>query len=131
MKIPKIKMPRFKMPAKKWIVFSIVSASSAVLALVCLVLFSSSGKSLRSQQAASVWTGDSGQKYAQISVFAPSDGGLDTGKIMGFRQKVTEATADTTAKKSSSPQFYDTYLLQLSRRFFWSDQMLLLSSNLC
>lgn len=103
MKIPKIKMPRFKMPAKKWIVFSIVSASSAVLALVCLVLFSSSGKSLRSQQAASVWAGDSGQKYAQISVFAPSDGGLDTGKIMGFRQKVTEATADTTAKNVVNP----------------------------
>jgi len=91
MKIPKIKI---KKPPKKWLIFASVSLLSAVLAVVCLAMFNSAGRSLRSQNAASVWAGKSGVKYAQISVFAPA-GSLDTGKIAGFRQKIKSSVSDT------------------------------------
>jgi hypothetical protein len=91
MKIPKIKI---KKPPKKWLIFASVSLLSALLAVVCLAMFNSAGRSLRSQNAASAWAGKSGVKYAQISVFAPA-GSIDTGKIAGFRQKIKSSVSDT------------------------------------
>ena len=93
MKIPNLKF-KIKKPPKKWLIFSAVSLASLILAAVCVIMFNASGRSLKSQQAAETWAGGSGVKYAQISVFAPS-GGLDTGKIAGFRQKIIASVKDT------------------------------------
>ena len=96
MKIPNLKF-KIKKPPKKWLIFSAVSLASLILAAVCVIMFNASGRSLKSQQAAETWAGGSGVKYAQISVFAPS-GGLDTGKIAGFRQKIIASVKDTMPK---------------------------------
>jgi hypothetical protein len=83
---------------KGWIIFAAVSLALCLCAVGCAIGFRAAGGTLKSQKAAGRWSGESGLKYAQESLFLPSGSDLDKTKIMSFREKVREATADTTPK---------------------------------
>ncbi len=100
LKKPDFRALRVRKPQIKrgWLIFAVVSLAMCLAALGCAAALKATGNTLKSQQAAQRWAGESGVKYAQISVFAPKSGSFDKMKIMAFREKVRTATADTLPK---------------------------------
>ena len=58
----------------KKVVFIAVNALCMIAFIICLVLTASIKASLRSQQATAAWAGQSGERFAQLSVFIPESG---------------------------------------------------------
>ena len=99
----KLKKPDFKglwrhwMTVKKvWRVLTAVCLCLCLAAVCCAAAFKAAGGTLKSQQAALRWAGDSGARYTQVSLFLPDGSGLDKTKIQSFRLKVADSVKDTT-----------------------------------
>ena len=66
----------------------------------CLLIASSIMSSLRSQQAATTWAGQSGERFAQLSAFLPKETSFDESSIRSFRQSVDKAMIDASIDSS-------------------------------
>lgn len=102
-KIKKPDLKRFRpkktVIKKGWLVFGAVSLVLCLCAVGCAIAYKNTGNMLKSQLAAVRWAGDSGMKYAQVSLFLPESGSLDKTKIQGFRWKVKDTTKDVLSGK--------------------------------
>ena len=83
----------------KWFQFTAVSLLCVILALSCMAGFRHTGKTLRSQQIAQEWAGDSETPYAQVSVFLPEGNTVDEAAIRTFREKLTVSLSELVTEE--------------------------------
>jgi hypothetical protein len=87
--------------------------SLTLLASVCLVIFSTLGQKLQSQQAAKRFTGDSGERFAQASAFFPVGKGTDEAGIYGFRETMEEKLSEASIEAPENGSLWaDCYSAQ-------------------
>ena len=88
----------------KNIIIIVINALCLAAFIVCLSLSVSIKTPLRSQQAATAWAGQSGERFAQLSVFFPESSGFNEEGIFGFRRSLdlnllTASLESTTDRK--------------------------------
>jgi len=81
---------------RKHLVLIVVNALLVAAFVACLALSASLGNSLRSQQAAEVWAGQSGERFAQVSVFFPESYGFDERRIFELRDRLNRALLEVS-----------------------------------
>jgi len=75
----------------KLIVIISINALCLIAFFLCLALSASIRNPLRSQQAAETWAGQSGERFAQISVFISESEAFDKNQIYMFRESLDAA----------------------------------------
>jgi len=80
-----------KILTKKNIILIAVNVFLLIAFIVCLVISSSIRTSLRSQQAIRAWGGQSGERFAQLSVFFPESSGFNEEAVYGLRHEIENA----------------------------------------
>ena len=77
---------------------------------ICLSLSKSIKNTLRSQQAASAWAGQSGERFTQISAFLPNGAAFTENSIIGFHSAVDSALLEVSLEaKDGSPLYIDAW----------------------
>ncbi|MCL2425021.1 MAG: ABC transporter permease [Oscillospiraceae bacterium] len=76
---------------RKRIVIIAINVICLIAFIVCLSASASIQESLRSQQAASAWAGQSGERFAQISIFFPESNEFDEQAIHQLRSDVNDS----------------------------------------
>ena len=85
----------------KIVIIAAVNAFCIIAFFVCLLLSSSIREPLRSQQAATTWAGQSGERFAQLSAFFPDSFGFSEDKIFTVRRSLDQSLL--TASLESMP----------------------------
>jgi len=83
-----------------------VNALLIIAFIVCLSVSSSIRTSLRSQQAASAWTGQSGERFAQISAFFPGSVSFDESSIFQLRDSIDRALVGASLESEPGRTLY-------------------------
>ena len=91
---------------KKRILLIIINALLLAAFFVCLAFSGSIRGTLRSQQAAAVWAGQSGERFAQISVFLPSGSSFDENSIHSLRESINRALTDASLEAPEGGRLY-------------------------
>jgi len=80
----------------KKIILIAVNALLFIAFIICLSLTSSIKSSLRSQQAAETWRGQSGERFAQLSVFFPDTAAFTSESVLLFRRSLDTALVNAS-----------------------------------
>jgi len=87
----------------KKVILIFVNALLVFALIACLVFSYSVRNALRSQQAAPAWAGQSGERFAQISVFFPETSSFSENNVLAFRHSLNnalvQASLDTTQER--------------------------------
>lgn len=95
---------------KKQIAFSIVNLVLVFAAVTAACGLSSVCNTLTSQKAAEVWRGESEMRFAQVSVFLPTDAKMQMADVEQFRQTLQTAMTDASlAAEESGRLFTDAF----------------------
>lgn len=81
---------------KKYVKIGLIAVNALLLILIGLCLWRCGvySRTLLSQQAASVWRGQSEERFAQVSAFMSVGKGTSTGEVMRFRYSLDGKLAD-------------------------------------
>ena len=90
----------------KQIVLISVNALCLIAFVVCLSLSASIRNPLRSQQAYRAWAGQSGERFAQISVFISESEAFDTNQIYMFRDSLDAALLGASMESGRGRTLY-------------------------
>ena len=74
--------------------------------VVCLVSSGTIRKTLRSQQAAAAWAGQSGERFAQISAFIPTGSAFDHIAIYNLHSSLDRALVDASVEAPEGGSLY-------------------------
>ena len=91
---------------KKRILLIAVNAVLVLAFIACLVASGSIRGTLRSQQAARAWTGQSGERFAQLSVFVPDRFILDEEALYNLRSSVDKALVAASIEADEGRTLY-------------------------
>jgi len=90
----------------KKIILICVNALLVIALIVCLVASSSIRTTLRSQQAASAWAGQSGERYAQVSVFFPETSSFSENSVMALRHSLESTLENASIETPHGRRIY-------------------------
>jgi len=90
---------------KNFIIITI-NALCLIAFIVCLSLSASITAPLRSQQAAAAWGGQSGERFAQLSVFFPESSGFNEESIFSFRRSLDTALLNASFESTPGRTLY-------------------------
>jgi len=91
---------------KKKIPIIVVNALFLLAFFACLIASASIRGTLRSQQAARVWAGQSGERFAQLSVFVPDSFTLDEEAIHNLRASLDTALVAASLEDTEDRTLY-------------------------
>ena len=91
---------------KKHVIIIAVNALCLAAIIVCLVLSASVKTPLRSQQAATAWAGQSGERFAQLSVFFTDSSGFSEDDIRGLLASVDNALLTVSLESTPDRTLY-------------------------
>jgi len=91
----------------KKIILIAVNALLLIAFIVCLSLSASLTKALRSQQAAEAWTGQSEERFAQLSVFFPISHTFDNNSIRSLHNSLDEALLTVSLETTDDRKLYN------------------------
>lgn len=98
---------------KRTIMIIIAAAVNALLLILvglCLWRCGVFTGTLRSQQAAEAWKGESEERFAQVSCFLPVDGKVDYNTVLGFRSTIEKGLSDAGIESTEDRQLWvDAY----------------------
>ena len=78
-----------------------------VIAFVaCLAASGSIRKTLRSQQAAGIWAGQGGERFAQVSAFLPSGADFDEMAVYNLNESIDKALTDASLEAIEGRSLY-------------------------
>ena len=90
----------------KLIIIIAVNALCLIAFFICLGISYSIRSPLRSQQAAKAWAGQSGERFAQLSVFFPEGSGMDMDGIRGLRHSLDQALLAASLESDENRTLY-------------------------
>jgi len=90
----------------KHVIIIAVNALCLAAFIVCLVLSASVRTPLRSQQAADAWAGQSGERFAQLSVFFTDSSGFTENSIRELLASVDSALLGVSLESTSDRALY-------------------------
>ena len=91
---------------KKKILLISVNALLVIAFIVCLAASGSIKKTLRSQQAATAWAGQSGERFAQISAFLPEGSTFGENAVRSLRESIDRALIDASLTEEEGRKLY-------------------------
>ena len=91
---------------KKRILLIIVNGILLIALVVCLIVYGIIKNTLRSQQAATAWAGQSGERFSQISAFIPRGTSFDENAIAALRSSVDRALIDASIENVAGRVYY-------------------------
>ena len=83
-----------------------ISAFCLIAMVICIAVSSSLRSALRSQQAATAWSGQSGERFSQISVFFRETLGFDEDSIGNLRRSLDEALLRASLEDTDGRNLY-------------------------
>lgn len=92
---------------KKQLVWLLVNAGLAVLALLCVWGLNAVTGALPTQSAAKAWRGTSEMRFAQVSVFLPEDEKIDQSSVESFRRTLDQKLIDASLEAPEGGSLYD------------------------
>ena len=92
---------------KKQLVWLLVNAGLAVLALLCVWGLNAVTHVLPTQSAAKAWRGDNEMRFAQVSAFLPEDEKTDEAAIEAFRRTLDQKLVDASLEAPEGGSLYD------------------------
>jgi len=90
----------------KKIIIIAVNALCLIAFIICLSVSASIKAPLRSQQAARAWAGQSGERFAQLSVFFPDSVGFNEDNMRGLHHSLDNALQAASLESSSERTLY-------------------------
>ena len=88
------------------LVLIIVNALLVIAFIASLLISKSIKNTLRTQQAATVWAGQSGEHFAQLSAFLPSEAKFDEDSVRSLRQSIEKALTDASLEPAKGRHLY-------------------------
>ena len=92
---------------KKQLVWLLVNAGLAALALLCVWGLNAVTGALPTQSAAKAWRGTSEMRFAQVSVFLPEDEKIDQSSVESFRRTLDQKLIDASLEAPEGGRLYD------------------------
>ena len=83
-----------------------VNALLLIAFIVCLAVSATIRTTLRSQQAATAWAGQSGERFAQISAFLPDGSAFGENEIRSLRTSIDRALIEASIKEDEGRTLY-------------------------
>ena len=91
---------------KKELPLIIINAVLLIAIIVCLAVSASIRNTLLSQQAAAAWAGQSGERFAQLSVFFPGGSNFNEMSIFELRDSIDKALIDASVEHPEGQTLY-------------------------
>ena len=91
---------------RKKILLIVVNALLLIAFIVCLAASASIKNTLRSQQAATAWAGQSGERFAQVSAFLPDGASFDENDIRSLRETIDRALIEASIAEDEGRTLY-------------------------
>lgn len=92
---------------KKQLVWLLVNAGLAVLALLCVWGLNAVTHALPTQSAAKAWRGENEMRFAQVSAFLPEDEKIDQSSVESFRRTLDQKLIDASLEAPEGGRLYD------------------------
>lgn len=92
---------------KKQLVWLLINAGLAVLALLCVWGLNAVTSALPTQSAAKAWRGENEMRFAQVSAFLPEDEKTDESSIEAFRRTLDQKMIDASLEAAEGGSLYD------------------------
>lgn len=92
---------------KKQLVWLLVNAGLAALALLCVWGLNAVTGALPTQSAAKAWRGTSEMRFAQVSVFLPEDEKIEQSSVESFRRTLDQKLIDASLEAPEGGRLYD------------------------
>ena len=90
----------------KRIIIIAINVLCLIAFIICLSVSASIRTQLRSQQAASAWAGQSGERFSQISVFFPESFGFNEDAVQSLRHTLDDALLDASLESTPGRKLY-------------------------
>ena len=90
----------------KKILLVCVNGLLVIAFVVCLAVSGSIKKTLLSQQAASVWAGQNGERFAQVSAFLPSGAEFDEMAVYNLNESIEKSLTDASLEAGEGGSLY-------------------------
>jgi len=88
------------------IIIAAINLFLLIAFVVCIAVSNSLVESLRSQQAATAWTGQSEERFAQVSAFFPTSVDFNVESIFELRSSVDDALRDASFEAPAEGRLY-------------------------